>query len=79
MWDTFSSYFGPKKIDRVGRGGQKSSKYGLEWASLINPMQNFWLQSPLDVPKGVMDPENELKAIRAGGTIWGPFQGSLTH
>jgi len=35
MWDTCTSYFGPKKFDRVGRGGQKRSKYGLEWALLL--------------------------------------------
>ena len=32
MWDTCTSHFGPKKFDRVGRGGQRRSKYGPEWA-----------------------------------------------
>ena len=27
--------FWTKKIDQVGRGGQKRSKYGPEWASLV--------------------------------------------
>ena len=27
MWDTCTSHFGPKKFDRVGRGGQGRSKY----------------------------------------------------
>ena len=28
MWDTCTSHFGPKKIDRVGGGGQGRSRYG---------------------------------------------------
>ena len=35
VWDTCTSYFGPKKFDRVGRGGQRTSKYGPEWAWLL--------------------------------------------
>ena len=44
MWDTCTSHFGPKKIDRVGRGGQGRSKYGtfgsLQWEMCTNAL--FW-------------------------------------
>ena len=36
MWDTFTSHFGPKKIDQVGRGGQGRLKYGPECVSSYN-------------------------------------------
>ena len=59
MWDTCTSHFGPKKIDRVDRGGQGGSKYVPEWASLIyvytKYMQMFWLQSPREAPKCVKE------------------------
>ena len=35
MWDTCTSHFGPKKFDRVGRGGQGRSKYCQIWASFL--------------------------------------------
>ena len=63
MWDTCTSHFGPKKFDRVGRGGQGRSKYGtfgslqwemctnaLFWPSLTppaNPVKFFWSKIPL--------------------------------
>ena len=44
MWDTCTSHFGPKKFDRVGRGGQGRSKYGtfgsLQWEMCTNAL--FW-------------------------------------
>ena len=45
MWDTCTSYFGPKKFDWVGRGGQRRSKYGPEMSLAIsrNPLTSrFW-------------------------------------
>ena len=42
MWDTCTSHFGPKKFDRVGRGGQGRSKYGtfgsLQWEMCTNAL-----------------------------------------
>ena len=42
MWDTCTSHFGPKKFDRVGRGGQGRSKYGtfgsFQWAMCNNAL-----------------------------------------
>jgi hypothetical protein len=40
MGDTFSSHFEPKKIDRVGRRGQKQPKWGYFGTSKNIP---FWL------------------------------------
>merc|ERR1712218_181164 len=40
MRDTFSSHFEPKKIDRVGRRGQKQPKLGIFGTSKNTP---FWL------------------------------------
>ena len=44
MGDTCTSYFWPKKFDRVGRGGQGRSKYGtfgsLQWEMCTNAL--FW-------------------------------------
>ena len=50
MWDTCTSYFGPKKFDRVGRGGQRRSKYGPEMGLAII---YFWPRSLLEAPKWV--------------------------
>ena len=47
------------------------SKYGPEWALLINPMRNFWPRSPLEAPKWVNNPGNGLKSIRGS---WGDHQ-----
>ena len=35
MWGICTSHFGPKKIDRVGRGGQGRFKYCPKWASFL--------------------------------------------
>ena len=51
MWDTCTSYFGPKKIDRVGRGGQRRSKYGPEWASLLYIFGLGAFKRPLNVSR----------------------------
>ena len=68
MWDTCTSYFGPKKFDRVGRGGQRRSKYGPEMGLAII---YFWPWSLLEAPKWVKDPGNGLKSIRGSwGTIF---------
>ena len=55
MGDTFSSHFEPKKINRVGRRGQKQPKLGIFegtnigqfWLFLAppaNPVDFFWFQ-----------------------------------
>ena len=43
MRDTFSSHFEPKKIDRVGRRGQKQPKLGIFEGTNIG---QFWLFCP---------------------------------
>ena len=67
--------FWTKKIDRVDRRGQGRSKYGPEWASLINPMQNSWLWSSLST--GPLMGQGPLKWSPL--TDLHPFPGSLTH
>ena len=55
MRDTFSSHFEPKKVDRVGRRGQKQPKLGIFegtnigqfWLFLAppaNPVEFFWFK-----------------------------------
>ena len=47
-----------KKFDRVGRGGQRRSKYGPEMGLAII---YFWPRSLLEAPKWVKDPGNTPK------------------
>ena len=77
MWDTCTSYFGPKKFDRVGRGGQRRSKYGPEWASLLYIFGLGAFQRPLNGSRTPEMDSNQSGAV--GGIILGVFQGSLTH
>ena len=93
MWDTCTSYFWPKKFDRVGRGGQRRSKYGPEWASLL---YIFGLGAFLKPLNGSRTPETDPKWSRriselltlempTGGQFWlplidlSPFPGSPNH
>ena len=73
MWDTCTSHFGPKKIDRVGRGvreGQNIAQNG----------PRFWLRSPLEAPKWVKDPWNGPERSPQLPLIdLSPFPGSWTH
>ena len=41
-WNTCTSPFRPNKFARVGRGGQRRSKYCPEWASLLALEAIFW-------------------------------------
>ena len=69
--------FWTKKIDRVGRGGQRRSKYGPEWASLLYVfgLGAFW--RPLDVSR---TPEIPPKwSLQLPLIDLSPFPGSLTH
>ena len=63
MWDTCTSHFGPKKFDRVGRGGQGRSKYCQIWAS-------FWASEPSKAPKWVQDPRNGPQMIPPIAPDW---------
>ena len=72
MWDTCTSYFGPKKLIWLAGGvreGQNIAQNG----------PRFWLWSPLEAPKwvnGSRTPEMDSNQSGAvGGIIWGPFQG----
>ena len=56
MWNNCTSHFGPKKIDRVGKG--------MEGQNIAPNGPRFWLLSPLEAPKCVQDPGNGLKSIR---------------
>ena len=68
MWDTCTSHFEPKKIDRDWQGGSGKVKIGQ------NIAQNgpcFWPRSLLEAPKWVKDPGNGLKSTRGSwGAIW---------
>ena len=75
MWDTCTSYFGPKKFDRVGRGGQKKVKI---WPRMGLAFIYFWPRSLLKAPKWVKDPWNTPKMIPPTALIdLSPFPGSL--
>ena len=57
MWDTCTSHFGPKKFDRVGRGGQGMSKSAPESPDFgfgaVQPEAPELINDPLKGPKMV--------------------------
>ena len=59
MWDTCTSHFGPKKIDRVGRGGQGRSKYCPEWAPFFEHVEII-IAYKLDLDSIKLIPRNEF-------------------
>ena len=79
MWDTCTSFFGPRIIDRFGRGGSKKVKI---WPRMGLAFIYFWPWSLLEAPKWVKDPGNGLKSIRGSwrdhfGGILGPLKSDL--
>ena len=77
MWDTCTSYFWSKKIDRVGRAGSKKVKI---WLRMGLAFIYFWPRSLLEAPNGSRTLEMDSNQSGAvGGIILGVFQGSLTH
>ena len=76
MWDTCTSHFGPKKFDLVGRGGQRQSKYGPEWASLIYIFGFGAFLRPLNesrTPEIDSNQSGAVEGIISG--VFNPFRG----
>ena len=77
MWDTCTSHFEPKKIDRVGRGGAGKVKIG---QNIAQNWPRFWLWSPLEAPKCVKDPWNGPQMIPPTAPDWfESISGVLDH
>ena len=55
MWVTYTSHFGPKKFDQVGRGVREGQNMAQNGPCLY---VYFWLRSLPEAPKWVKDPRN---------------------
>ena len=79
MWDTCTSHFGPKIIDRVGRGRQGRSKSNLKIGSRFQPLFYFvphssWLDKKqpklgFGARKRIKDPSNGPKMVPPSALI----------
>ena len=74
MWDTCTSHFGPKKIDRVGRRGQGRSKYitlhgPLIWPKCAMPKSRATFQHKHTPISGIYGFKNHFWLLESGFLI----------